>query len=407
MVGWDALRGACGAAARRHLPHLLREPDHQRHRGGPARRTPADEPPARAHRRVRGRRLDRAALLRRALPHRAQRRRISERAAPVPARDATSAATAAHPVRRPGRRAQGPAGAAARLRGAARPRAGDAHARRRRRRGGRAHDCSTIAACRRSARSPRSASWRSWRAPTCCARPRWAARASAWSSPRRSPRGTPVLASDIPGYRDVVRDGVDGLLVPAGDPLALAEALRRLALEPARRARMAARRARARRALRLAARRRRGARLLRAGDRASARPRRASGAASRCATASRPPTCCRAFPLSGCPRLKAQAPTPPGSDRARRVRTLRRLGLAGSSLLGVGLAALALQHIGVTRVAASLVASKPGLLARRPGADVRRDVRRARSPGTRSSSSPRPGGAPNVATRCRARSSAC
>ena len=28
--------------------------------------------------------------------------------------------------------------------------------------------------------------------------------------------GTPVLASDIPGYRDVVRDGADGLLVPAG-----------------------------------------------------------------------------------------------------------------------------------------------------------------------------------------------
>ena len=50
---------------------------------------------------------------------------------------------------------------------------------------------------------------------------------------------TPVLASDIPGYRDVVRDGVDGELVPAGDALALAESLRRLALDPARRERMA------------------------------------------------------------------------------------------------------------------------------------------------------------------------
>src|SRR5438128_1181416 len=50
---------------------------------------------------------------------------------------------------------------------------------------------------------------------------------------------TPVLASDIPGYRDVVRDGVDGELVPAGDALALAESLMRLALDPARRERMA------------------------------------------------------------------------------------------------------------------------------------------------------------------------
>ncbi|HTZ64245.1 MAG TPA: glycosyltransferase family 4 protein, partial [Solirubrobacteraceae bacterium] len=51
--------------------------------------------------------------------------------------------------------------------------------------------------------------------------------------------GTPVLASDIPGYRDVLRDGIDGQLLPAGDPLALAQALRLLALEPKRRARMA------------------------------------------------------------------------------------------------------------------------------------------------------------------------
>ena len=29
--------------------------------------------------------------------------------------------------------------------------------------------------------------------------------------------GTPVVASDIAGYRDVVRDGVDGVLVPRGD----------------------------------------------------------------------------------------------------------------------------------------------------------------------------------------------
>ncbi len=51
--------------------------------------------------------------------------------------------------------------------------------------------------------------------------------------------GTPVLASAIPGYRDVVRDGVDGVLVAPGDAQALAEQLRDLWEEPERRARMA------------------------------------------------------------------------------------------------------------------------------------------------------------------------
>ncbi|MGH2902037.1 MAG: glycosyltransferase family 4 protein, partial [Solirubrobacteraceae bacterium] len=51
---------------------------------------------------------------------------------------------------------------------------------------------------------------------------------------------TPVIASDIPGYRDVVRDGIEGVLTPPGDALALAEALRSFALDSAARARMAA-----------------------------------------------------------------------------------------------------------------------------------------------------------------------
>src|SRR5215207_4946635 len=52
--------------------------------------------------------------------------------------------------------------------------------------------------------------------------------------------GTPVVASDIPGYRDVVRDGVDGVLVPRGDATALAATLRDLAVDPGRREAMAA-----------------------------------------------------------------------------------------------------------------------------------------------------------------------
>ena len=40
--------------------------------------------------------------------------------------------------------------------------------------------------------------------------------------------GVPVVASDIPGYREVVRDGVEGLLVRPNDPLALADAISRV-----------------------------------------------------------------------------------------------------------------------------------------------------------------------------------
>ena len=172
--------------------------------------------------------------------------------------------------------------------------------------------------------------------------------------------GTPVLASDIPGYRDVLRDGRDGQLLPAGDPLVLAEALRRLALEPVRRARMAA-----------AARERAerfawphvAAEVLDCYEQALAvgePATRLTRAAVRHGFV--PADLLPRVPAQRLPSLKAHAPTMPASDRARRMRALRRLGLAGSSLLGAGLAALALQHIGVTRVAASLVASKPGLL---------------------------------------------
>jgi phosphatidylinositol alpha-mannosyltransferase len=51
--------------------------------------------------------------------------------------------------------------------------------------------------------------------------------------------GTTVVASDIAGYRDVVSDGVDGMLVPAADPQALAETLRDLYYEPRRRRELA------------------------------------------------------------------------------------------------------------------------------------------------------------------------
>ncbi|MGE5227112.1 MAG: glycosyltransferase family 4 protein [Planctomycetaceae bacterium] len=52
--------------------------------------------------------------------------------------------------------------------------------------------------------------------------------------------GLPVVASDVPGYDEVLRDGVDGLLVAPRDPAALASAAARVLDDPALAARFAA-----------------------------------------------------------------------------------------------------------------------------------------------------------------------
>jgi phosphatidyl-myo-inositol alpha-mannosyltransferase len=45
--------------------------------------------------------------------------------------------------------------------------------------------------------------------------------------------GVPVVASRIPGYDEVIRDGVDGILVPPNDSRALADAVERALTDPA------------------------------------------------------------------------------------------------------------------------------------------------------------------------------
>jgi glycosyltransferase involved in cell wall biosynthesis len=52
--------------------------------------------------------------------------------------------------------------------------------------------------------------------------------------------GVPIVASDVPGHRDVIVENETGLLVASDDPGAMADAIASLAADPERRARMAA-----------------------------------------------------------------------------------------------------------------------------------------------------------------------
>ncbi len=172
--------------------------------------------------------------------------------------------------------------------------------------------------------------------------------------------GTPVVASDIPGYRDVVRDGVDGILVPRGDATALAETLRELALAPQRRAAMgvAASEHAERYAWPSVA-----AEVLDAYEDAIAMPAPSSRAERTAvylgsvAADLAPPVPPRRLPTLE-PRTDPVAPG--GRAGVNPVRVLaRRVAIAAAGLAAAGLALLALQRIGLERIGSSLLASSP------------------------------------------------
>ena len=50
--------------------------------------------------------------------------------------------------------------------------------------------------------------------------------------------GRPIITTDVPGCRDLVRDGIEGVVVAPRDVEAAAQALVRLAADPALRARL-------------------------------------------------------------------------------------------------------------------------------------------------------------------------
>jgi phosphatidyl-myo-inositol alpha-mannosyltransferase len=165
--------------------------------------------------------------------------------------------------------------------------------------------------------------------------------------------GTPVIASEIAGYSDVVTDGVDGVLVPPADPQRLAEELQAMYLEPARRLEMgrAARETAERYAWPRVAER---VEQVYEGARAVPEPatavRRLAGVTG-------------LAPIDGGPRrppkrLPSLDPAP--AQAAARHRIARRVALGVAGLLGIGLSALAAHKIGLQNVVASMVRSDVG-----------------------------------------------
>jgi phosphatidylinositol alpha-mannosyltransferase len=170
--------------------------------------------------------------------------------------------------------------------------------------------------------------------------------------------GTPVVASDIAGYRHVVRDGVDGILVPRGDAQTLAEVLRDLYDEPIRRAQMA-------RAAALGADRfawpRVAEQVMEAYEDAVATPEPV-GARQRAVVrvGARAADLKPRIPPQRLPSLEPPLLGAPRHNKALSVA--RRLGLATVSVGGATLAVLALQKIGLANIASALITAKPTLV---------------------------------------------
>ena len=163
--------------------------------------------------------------------------------------------------------------------------------------------------------------------------------------------GTPVIASAIAGYSDVVTDGVDGLLVPPGDPQCLAEELQRIHHEPER---LAAMGAAARRSAQRYAWPRVADQVTKVYERAIEAPRPANvGERAAHWAGVRPADGMPKRPSRRLPSLDAQP-----AQAGGRARTLvRRAGLGVAGVLGVGLTVLAGQKIGFENVVESIVRS--------------------------------------------------
>jgi phosphatidylinositol alpha-mannosyltransferase len=166
--------------------------------------------------------------------------------------------------------------------------------------------------------------------------------------------GTSVVASDIAGYRDVVRNGVDGVLVPPADPAALGETLLDLANERERRERMAA--AAIERAERFS--------WPRVTDELTAAYEDAIELPQPEGRLARAGARIGFVPAEPGPKLKPKRlpslePEAPGAGRRTAARVARRAAVIGGAVAGVGLAALALDKIGMKPIVDALIAATP------------------------------------------------
>jgi phosphatidylinositol alpha-mannosyltransferase len=169
--------------------------------------------------------------------------------------------------------------------------------------------------------------------------------------------GTPVIASDIAGYRDVVRDGHDGVLVPVGDAQALAVALRDLYDEPERRVELAHN---------AAADVERFAwphvadEVMGAYEDAIAMPQaETSGVRTAVRIGLRPADL---QPVVKAQRLPSLDTGPFVSNRRKALSILRRLALLLITLGGVVAGFLALKTIGLSQIGTALINSSPSLV---------------------------------------------
>jgi phosphatidyl-myo-inositol alpha-mannosyltransferase len=166
--------------------------------------------------------------------------------------------------------------------------------------------------------------------------------------------GTPVVASDIPGYRDVVRDGVDGVLFPRGDATALAETLRDLAVDPVGRGAMA-------RAAREHAHRYAwptvAAEVLDAYRDAAEMPRPATALQRASVFVGAAPA--DLGPRKPAARRLASLDPEKLAGHNRRRAIARKAGIGLAAVGAGGLALLALERIGLDKIAASLLRATP------------------------------------------------